>query len=122
MASPATFTHVPLCRTWTVRVPGLNQPPSPKCIPSWNTTRSKVCEAANVYPTQSCEAAFAPSQLSYCFDESPLPTAALNPSLMTLSGPPVPRGFITLAVGVPRLVSEPDPEPPPYSVWHVENE
>ena len=38
-----------------------NQPPSQKCIPSWNTTRPKVCGDANVYPIQSSGAVFAPS-------------------------------------------------------------
>src|SRR6185436_19472769 len=96
---PDTLTHCPLCRTCTVSV--VNQPPSAKCLPSWNTTRANVLAVEKVYPTQSSAAALAPSQLSYCWAELVLPTAGLTPSRMRLRGPPPPIGAVTLAMGVP---------------------
>ena len=91
-----TPIHCPLCRTCTVSV--LNHPPSPKCIPSWNTTRVNVCGLPNVYPTQSSAAAFAPSQLSYCRRGSHVPAAGRSPSRITARLPPLPVGVGTRAM------------------------
>src|SRR5262245_31724497 len=75
-----------------------NHPPSQKCIPSWKTTRVKVCVPETGYPIQASEAELAPSQLSYCRQAWPDPTAGLSPSRIRETGPPLPRGFGTRAM------------------------
>jgi hypothetical protein len=65
----------------------------------------KVCALLNVYPTQSSDAAFAPSQLSYCRVEADVPTAGRSPSRIRLSGPPLPSGDGTRAMIDPCAVT-----------------